>query len=70
MMVNTKNIYTVSQVAELLNVHRSNIKNYCNNGSVGFKIKHDGLSDSGWILTDKDIEYIQSRMGKRGDKLT
>ena len=71
MMIDTTTIYTTTQVAHLLGVRSGNIKNYCRlYDNIGFKIKHKGLPDSGWLLTAENVKWIKSRIGKKGDKLT
>lgn len=60
-------IYTVKQVAEKLGLKPVSIKAYCQRyDNIGFKLEDN--SKSPWLLTDKDIEFIKTRLGKVGQK--
>ena len=61
--------YTVTQAAAMLEVPRSTVKNHCKQSNIGIKLDPE-LPRSAYLLTPADIDYIKSRLGKRGEKLT
>lgn len=59
--------YTISEVAEMLGLNRSTVKSHCYYHShVGIKIGER----SAFLLTDKDIDFIKTRLGKVGNRLS
>ena len=70
MIIDISELYTIKQMSELLNVNRNTIKNYCIRGLIGFRIKHKGLSDSGYLLSKDDVKFLKDRFEKKGEKLT
>jgi hypothetical protein len=55
------NSYTTKQVGCMLGLTEHAIKSYCQRyPAIGQKIGRD------WLLSEKDIEFIKTRIGKRG----
>jgi hypothetical protein len=54
-------LYTTTQAAAILGLSPHSVKSYClRYPDVGHKVGRD------WLLTDGDIAFIRSRLGKRG----
>ena len=54
-------MYTTAEVGEILGLSSVNIRAHCEH------YEHVGVKKGNtWILLDKDVEFIKSRMGKVG----
>lgn len=54
------NIYTVREASQILEVSEQMVRNYCNTYKLGFK------KQSLWLITENDVEYMKTRVGKIG----